>query len=127
ETARFTDQELIETNAGSALKQRGVFAVGRLRGLLSGASDLDIAGVEIAFGPEGDASTLKIARIGTNNSAVQRAANEGLVALVAQWQRSSDNERAVLEAQLAAQAKIGDAVAATAQAVIAVLKTASVP
>lgn len=118
ETSKLTDDGLWETNAGGAAKQRGAFTIGRLRGLLSGASDLDIAGVEIVFGPEGDPSTMKIAKIGTSNSAVQRAVNEGIVALVTQWQRASDNEKAVLLAQIEAQAKLGDAAAKGAVEII---------
>lgn len=119
ETSKLVEEGLYETNAGGAAKQRGAFTIGRqLRGMLSGASDLDIAGVEIAFGPEGDPLSLKIAKIGTSNSAVQRAVNEGIVALVTQWQRASDNEKAVLLAQIEAQAKLGDAAAKGAVEII---------
>ncbi len=121
ETAKFTNDQLLETNSGSALKQRGAVTFGDVRGMLSGASDLDIQGVEATF-TDGKVSTLKIAKLGTSNSAVQRAVNEGVGLLVAQWQRSSDNERAVLEKQIEAQAAIGDAVATTALSVVKLLK-----
>lgn len=136
ETSKLNDEGMWETNSGGAAKQRVSIVVlpdGTVRAGGSAASDLDIGEVESTWTPMQDgkanglARTLRFKAVKTNNASVQTAVNAGVASLVAQWQRSSDNERAVLEAQLAAQAKIGDAVAATAQAVIAGLKTVSIP
>lgn len=125
ETSKLDTAGLAETNTGSALKQRAGFAVGDLKAMMSAASDFDLAGIKATFTPEGKVASVEIAKLATSNSAVQRAVNEGVALLVGQWQRSSDNERAVLEKQLDTQAAAGNTLAQAAVAAIKAAKAAA--
>jgi hypothetical protein len=121
QTAKLTADGLQETNGGGAAVQRVAIDLDKLLLMLSAGSDLDVQGIDATLA-EGKLTSIKVARLGTNNSAVQRAVNEGLGVLVAQWIKASENERAVLEASLKAQSELGSTVAQAALTVIAGLK-----
>jgi hypothetical protein len=118
ETSRMTVDDLQETSGGSAAKQRlAIIRDGAsLRVMFSAASDLR---ARVAVDADGKITGYEFA---TDNTSVQKAVNEGIIALVAQWQRASDNERAVLEAKIKAQADLGDAVARSAMTIIMGIK-----
>ena len=123
ETSKLTDAGMQETNTGSALKQRVtivVLADGTIRAGGSAASDLNIGEVTSTWtpGPDGVARTLTFRNVATNNTSVQRAVNEAVGLLIAQYQRASDNERAVLIADLETRAKVGESIAGIALSAI---------
>lgn len=134
ETSKLTDDGMWETNSGGAAKQRVQIVVlpdGTVRSGGSAASDLDIGEIETTWTPTlvGDevvmARALRFRNLRTSNSAVQNSVNQAVALLVSQWQRASDNERAVLEKQLETQAQVGVEVARAALDAIRVLKAAA--
>lgn len=118
ETSRMTVDELQETSGGSAAKQRlAIIRDGAsLRVMFSAASDLR---ARVTVDADGKITGYEFA---TDNTSVQKAVNDGIVALVAQWQRASDNERAVLEAKIKAQAELGSTAAQAALTIITAIK-----
>ncbi len=123
ETSRLDDAGLQETNTGGAAKQRVTIVVlpdGTIRAGGSAASDLSIGEIESTWTPGefGTARTLVFRNVKTDNATVQRAVNEAVGLLIAQYQRASDNERAVLIADLEARTKVGEVIASTALAAI---------
>jgi hypothetical protein len=122
ETSKLTpDGTMQETSGGGAAKQRLQFQHGELRVLFSASSNITGTG---EMTPDG--SLVKFS-FTTDNASVQRAVNEGVAVLVAQWQKASDNERAVLEADIAARAKVADVVAQGALGIINLLKGVVIP
>lgn len=118
ETSKISDGSMQETNGGVAAKQRLTMSIDgqKISVLFSAASDLKGTMTRDAQG------NITGITFSTDNSAVQRAVNEGVAVLVAQWSAASANERATIEAKLRAQTEIGNTVASSALSIISALK-----
>jgi hypothetical protein len=122
ETSQLDAERMQETSGGGAAKQRAAVSMGLLRAMLSASSDFETSDIRVAFDTEGRVTSASIGKLSTNNTAVQRAVNDGVTALVAQWSKATEAERAVLEAQLKTQAAMGEAAAQTALSIITAIK-----
>lgn len=118
ETSKIGDGTMQETSGGGAAKQRLAVRIDGqvLEVMFSAASDLKGT---MARDADGNITGITFQ---TDNAAVQRAVNDGVAVLVAQWTAASANERAVLEAKLRAQSETGSAVASAALQIVALLK-----
>jgi hypothetical protein len=118
ETSLLSISDMRETNGGGAAKQR-LMVISDARGFRATASSAANLNATVTLDDKGNPKTFAFT---TDNAAVQRAANEGIAALVAQWTKATESERAVLEAQIKAQAETGNTVAQSVLTIIAGLK-----